>query len=195
MRQTFINNLLDEIPDMKMLLGYNGWLHDPFQEKRSLYHLITLLRSLIRNGLKISPTNWQLFTVLRSWVDTTQGLEPPKTPIECNKLSAPILYLRNLQKKLIPIYNLIRKGIPFVWIDEHQKTFDEMKKDLSNPLVLVPQMTKDISHHEQRGQSRIVGYSSKKLPSGAIRYIICELELCGIYIFASNHGEIQNLWW
>ena len=39
--------------------------------------------------------------------------------------------------RLIPIYNLTRKGVPFEWSEEHQKTFEELKKDISNPPVLV----------------------------------------------------------
>ena len=47
------------------------------------------------------------------------------------------MYLKNLQKWLIPIYNLTGKGVPFDWAEEHQKTFEEIKKDISHPPVLV----------------------------------------------------------
>ena len=39
--------------------------------------------------------------------------------------------------KLIPIYHLKRKGIPFVWGEEQDKAFEDIKKALTNPPVLV----------------------------------------------------------
>ena len=44
------------------------------------------------------------------------------------------MYLKNLQNRLIPIYNVTRKGIPFEWTEE-QKAFEEIK-DLSNIMVM-----------------------------------------------------------
>ena len=106
------------------------------KRKDHLTHLVALIKALIRNGLKISPTKCQLFeqkltymgqkilikentpciTLLRSRVYAIQRLEPPKTPKECKKFCGPInylsMYLKDLQKRLIPIYNLTRKGVP-----------------------------------------------------------------------------------
>ena len=47
------------------------------------------------------------------------------------------IYLKDLQLKLIPIYNLTRKGIPFVWGEEQYKAFEDIKKALTSPPVLV----------------------------------------------------------
>ena len=61
--------------------------------------------------------NIPCITSLRSRVDATQRIEPPKTPKECKKFCGHIdylsMYLKNIQKRLIPIYNLTRKGVPF----------------------------------------------------------------------------------
>ena len=93
------------------------------------------------------------------------------------------MYLKDLQKRLIPIYNLKRKGVPFEWTDEHQKIFEGLK-DIANPHVLVMPNNKghfslvsDTSgvacgaalYQEQRGKLRLVGYNSKKLPPAAIK--------------------------
>ena len=131
------------------------------KRKDHLNHYIAWLKALIRNGLKISPRKYQLFqqtliymgqtlfikentpctTPLRSRVDAIQGLEPPKTPKECKKFCGLInylsMYLKDLQKRLIPIYNQTRKGVPFKWTDEHQKILEGLKKDIANPPVLV----------------------------------------------------------
>ena len=66
-------------------------------------------------------------------MDAIQRLESPKTPKEYKKFCGLInylsMYLKDLQKRLIPIYNLIRKGVPFEWTEEHQKGFEGLKKD------------------------------------------------------------------
>ena len=46
------------------------------------------------------------------------------------------MYLKDLKKRLIPIYNLTRKGVLFEWTDEQQKIFEGLKKDIANPPVL-----------------------------------------------------------
>ena len=115
-----------------------------------------MLKALIRNGLRISLRKCQLFQqkltymgqkthpalhLLRSRVDAIQRLEPPKTAKECKKFCGLInywsMYLKDLQKRLIPIYNLTRKGVPFEWTDEYQKVFEGLKKATANPSDLV----------------------------------------------------------
>ena len=48
-------------------------------------------------------------------VDAIQRLGPPKTPKECKKFCGLInylsMYLKDFQKRLIPIYNLTGKGV------------------------------------------------------------------------------------
>ena len=49
------------------------------------------------------------------------------------------VFLPSLQEKLIPIYFITRKGIPFYWGEEQQKAFDEIKHDETHaPLLLMP---------------------------------------------------------
>ena len=107
------------------------------KRKDHLNHLIALIKALIRNGLKVSPRKCQLFqqkltymcqtllikvntpynTPLGSRVDAIQRLEPSKMPKVYKKFSGLInslsMYLKNLQKRLIPIYNSTRKGVLF----------------------------------------------------------------------------------
>ena len=146
--------------------------------------------------------NTPCITPLISRVDAIQRLEPPKTPTkECKKFYGLInylsMYLKDLQKRLIPIYNLTREGVPFEWTDEHQKIFEGLKKDIANlPVPVMPNnkghftLVSDTSgvaceaalYQEQKGTLRLVGYNSKKLPPVAIRYSISELELCGLAV-------------
>ena len=84
--------------------------------------------------------NTPCITPLRSRVDAIQRLEPSKTPKECKMFCGLInylsIYLKNLQQRLIPIYNLTRKKVLFEWTEEYQKTFEVLEKNISNPPVL-----------------------------------------------------------
>ena len=183
--QTFINKILDEILDRKYFLAIMDDCMIHSKRKDHLNHLMALLKALIKNGLKISPRKCQLFQQkltymgqtllikentpcirpLRFRVDAVQRLEPSKAPKECKN------YLNDLQKRLIPIYNLTRKGVPFEWTHEHQKIFKGLKKDIANPPVLVMPKNKrhftlvsdtstvacgEALYEEQRGRLRLV---------------------------------------
>ena len=182
-------------------------------------HLIDLFKALIRNGLKISPKKCQLFrkklvcmghtlliednmpkiTPLKTRIDAIMKLDPPKTPKNCKQFCGMVnflsVFLKDLQIKLAPIYQLTRKGIPWDWTEECQQAFDSIKKDLTNPPVLV--MPNDKGHFVLvsdtstigcgatlyqmiDGEYRVVAYYSKKLPEAVRRYSISELELTGM---------------
>ena len=92
---------------------------------------------------------------------------------------------------------MTRKHVKFVWTEECQKAFDEIKTKLSNPPILrMPDMVgmfrlmSDTSIHAagaalyqyQGSGFYIVGYNSKKLSSAAQNYSVTELELFGIVV-------------
>ena len=98
-----------------------------------------LLKALLRNGLKISPKKCQLFRTnlhymgneifikdkrvcvkpLRSRLEAIQKLQPPSTVKGCRSfvgmVNFPSMFCPELQKLLKLIYDLTRKGRPFVW--------------------------------------------------------------------------------
>ena len=105
------------------------------------------------------------------------------------------MFLPSLQEKLIPIYFITRKGIPFYWGEEQQKAFESIKKDVTNaPVLLMPNSTghfvlvSDTSkigcgaalYQKQRGKYHLVAYYSKRLPEAVANYSISELELTGV---------------
>ena len=59
--QIFINKVLHEIPDRKHFLVVMNDCMIHSKRKHYFTHLIALLKTLIRNGLKISPGKCQLF--------------------------------------------------------------------------------------------------------------------------------------
>ena len=87
------------------------------------------------------------------------------------------------------MYDLTRKGKQFLWEEEHQKAFDEIKHRLQRPPVLyLPnrhgrfQLYSDSSkfttgsalYQIQNGQSKLIVYTSKRMPEAAKNYSITE---------------------
>ena len=136
---------------------------------------------------------------LKSRIDAIQKVKPPKTVKECRYFCGMVNYmsvfLPSLQEKLIPIYFITRKGIPFYWGEEQPKVFDEIKHDVTHASVLL--MTNSKGHfvlvsdtskvgcgaalyQKQRGRYHLVAYYSKRLPEAVANYSISELELTGV---------------
>ena len=227
--QNFIQKVLQEIPDHRK--NHLAIMDDclVFSKKYDhLKHLTNLFKALIRNGLKISPRKCKLFktslvymghqvniidgiphiTPVKSRVDAIVKLDPPKSPKNCKQFCGMVnylsMFLKDLQTKLIPIYHLTKKGVPFHWGELQQEAFDQIKKDLTEaPVLAMPNseghmvLVSDTSkiacgsalYQEQKGRYRLIAYFSKKLPPSAQRYSISELELTGIYanVLAFKH--------
>ena len=110
-----------------------------------------------------------------------------------------------LQKLLKPIYDLTRKGRHFVWGEEQQKAFEEIKARLQKPPVLsMPDkrgrfiLYSDTSKHAtgsalyqvQDGSPRLIAYVSKRMPEAAKNYSITELEMCGLAINIARFAHL-----
>ena len=165
-----------------------------------------LLKALLKNGLKISPKKCQLFRTslqymgnkifienkkvcvkpCRSRLEAIQKLQPPKTPKGCRSFVGLVNFLSmfcpELQKLLKPIYDLTRKGRPFIWGKEQQESFEEIKCRLVKPPVLhMPNKTgrfylySDTSkfatsnalYQIQNGKPKLITYARKRLPGAA----------------------------
>ena len=146
--------------------------------------LIDLLQALCKNGLKISPKKCQLFKTelqymgntifikekrvcvkpLRSRLEAIQKLKPPMNQKGCRSFAGMVnfvsIYCPELQKLLKPIYELTKKGRPFVWGDEQQKVFDEIKSRVLKPPVL--------SMPDKRGRFLLYSDTSKYATGSAL---------------------------
>ena len=164
--QTFINNILTQIPNKSRHIAImdDCLVHSKFADH--LQDLTNPFQLLIDNGLKISPKKCQFFRselvymglkfliyigrtsithLLDKWA-AIRHLEPPKTVQYCRKFCGMVNYLatflEDLQKILILIYNLTKKSTKFSWMEECQTAFDHIKFLLSNPPILrMPDMT------------------------------------------------------
>ena len=133
----------------------------------------------------------------------------PTTVKGCKSFAGMVNFLSmfcpELQKLLKPIYNLTRKGRPFVWGKEQQDFFEEIKCKLIKPPVLhMPNKTgrfhlySDTSkfamgselHQIQNGKPKLIAYACKRLHEAAKSYSIMELELCQLAI---NIASFSNL--
>ena len=105
------------------------------------------------------------------------------------------IFCQDLQNLLKPIYDLTRKGRPFVWQQEQQTAFEEIKSRLQKPPILhLPDgkgrfhLYSDTSKYAtgsalyqiQNGKPKLIAYASKRLPEAARNYSITELEMCGL---------------
>ena len=180
-----------------------------------------LLKTLLKNELKISPRKCQLFkedlqymgnTIfiqgkrvcvkpLHTRLEAIQKLEPPNTVKGCRSFAGKVNFLsifcQDLQKLLKPIYDLTRKGRPFIWQQEQQTAFEEIKSRLQKPPILhLPDgkgrfhlytdpskyATESALYQIQNGKPMLIAYASKRLPEAARNYSITELEMCGLAI-------------
>ena len=150
--QSYINAILDCLQNRKYCKAIMDdlLLFTPYKGSH-VDKLEDLLKALLKNGLKISPKKCQLFRTnlqhmgneifiqnkrvciqpLRSRLDAIKKLQPPSTVKECRHFAGMVnflsLFCPELQKLLKPIYDLTRKGRPFIWGKEQQESFDEIK--------------------------------------------------------------------
>ena len=115
-----------------------------------------------------------------------------------------IFYLE-LQTLLKPIYELTKKGRPFVWGDEQQKAFEKINSRwLKQPVLSMPDKrgrfllysdtskyaTGSLLYQVQDGKPKLIAFTSKRMPEVPRNYSITELEMCGLAI---NNASVAHL--
>ena len=156
----YITLILSELEDKKK---YIAIMDDLLIHSTKMAHwklLEQLLRSMCKNGLRLSPKKCQLFktkltymgndfsinkstmtiTPLRSRTEAINKIPVPRIPKQCKSFCGVVNYLSlfcpDLQKLLEPIVDLTRKDRPFMWGEAQEKAFTEVKLRLKNPPVL-----------------------------------------------------------
>ena len=146
---------------------------------------------------------------LRSMLEAIQKLQPPSTVKGSRTFVGMVnvlsIFCPELQKLLKPIYDMTRKGRPFIWGKEQEDSFDEIKCRLIKPPVLhMPNNTgrfhlySDTSkfangnalYQIQNRKPKLIAYVSKRLPEGARGYSITELELCSLAINTASFSHL-----
>ena len=146
---------------------------------------------------------------LRSRIDAMLKLKPPKMPKGCRSFAGMVNFLGmfcpGLKKLLKLIYDLTRKGRPFIREQEQQESFEEIKKRLVRaPVLHMPNrqgrfhLYSDTSkfavgsvlYQIQEGKPKFNAYASKRLPESVRSYSMTELEL---YSLAVNIASFSHL--
>ena len=147
--------------------------------------------------------------LLRSRLETIQKLKPPTNQKGCRSFVGVVnfvsIFCPELQKLLKPIYELTKKGRPFVWGDEQQKACDEIKSRLLKPPVLgMPDKrgrfllysdtskyaTGSALYQVQDGKPKLIAYASKGMQEAAGYYSITELEMCSLAINIASFAHL-----
>ena len=149
------------------------------------------------------PHRWinYIHSPLQYRIKAIQKLQPPTNVKGCKSFCGVVNYLsifcRDLQKLLKPIYELTRKGRPFVWQEKQQVAFETIKERMMDPPILyLPKpggrfiLYYDFSRTHtgsslwqiQDGKPRLIGYASKSLPDPALNYSVTELEMTGMAV-------------
>ena len=138
--QSYINAILDCLQSRKYCkVIMDDLLLFTLSKKSHMDKLEDLLRALLKNGLKISPKKCQLFRSnlhyigneifiqnkricvqpLRSRLEAIQKLQPSSMVKGSRSFAGMVNFLSmfcpELHKLLKPIYDLTRKGRPFIW--------------------------------------------------------------------------------
>ena len=227
--QQFVHIIWEQLPNKER---YKIIMDDIliFSTKEHWEDLANLFAVLTHFGLKISPHKCQLFqdkliymgleflikdgtahyTAMQDKCDAIRNMKAPKSVKECRTFCGMVNFLltfcKNLRQLLIPIYELTKKHACFVWTDNYQKAFEEIKQLLVNPPVLRMvsgnrffRLASDTSrtatgatlYQWQNNEWVLVGYHSKRLLDAVHNYGVIELELTGL--LANIHGFEQKL--
>ena len=220
--QSYINTILSCLSSRKYCEAIMDDLLLFMPTKESHFaKLEDLLKPMCKNGLKISTKKFQLFKTelqymgniifikdrrvcvkpLRSRLEAIQKLKPPTTVKGCRSFARMVnfmsIFCPELQKLLKPINDLTRKGRHFIWEEEQQAAFEDIKGRLQKPPVLnMPDRkgrfllysnnskhaTGSALYQVQNGKPKLIAYASKRMPEAAKNDSITELEMCGLAI-------------
>ena len=101
------------------------------------------------------------YTPLKDKCEAIQNLDSPKTLKQtrafCGMVNFLSSFLPDLKRLLIPIYNLQKKFKKFKWTEEAEKSFNNIKKLLINPLVLKAPTPGGLFHFESETSREGVG--------------------------------------
>ena len=115
------------------------------------------------------------------------------------------IFCPELQKLLKPINDLTKKGRQFIWGEQQQLTFAEIKQRLVRlPVLHIPDSkgrfhlysdtskfaTGSTLYQIQDGKPKLIVYASKRLPEVARNYSITEFEMFGLAINIASFAHL-----
>ncbi|KAL4377469.1 hypothetical protein GQ457_02G042510 [Hibiscus cannabinus] len=150
---------------------------------------VTFLGHVISaDGIKVDPKKIQS---ILDWI-------PPKNVGEVRSFLGLVGYYRRFVKGIStlasPITRLLKKDVPFVWTENQQRSFDQLKKILTHAPVLVQlESGKDFTVYSDASHiglgcvlmqdGNVIAYASRQLKPHEVNYPTHDLELAAI-VFA-----------
>lgn len=181
-----------------------------------LQHLEEVFRRLRNAGLKLSPNKCYFAQKKLHYlghVISKSGIETdPKKVEKIQNLRAPkdqkgvksLLGLTNYYKKFIagysklcsPLFDLLKKGTPFVWSEECEKALTSLKHAMtSSPILAFPDMNKPffltcdasrsglgfiLGQEDENKKERVIEFGGRALHGAEKNYSVSELECLAI---------------
>jgi len=220
--QCYIQSVLDEIPGSNefVIAHMDDLIVFSPSDKEHFHHLDILLGTLRSHGLKLSPKKAQFFksvleymghiilikdgrphiTPMRAKCEGIRRLHAPQNPRQVKSFIGAVsylsMYLPRLQELLAPMHRLTSTKRDFLWSEECDRNFKEIREMLVDPPILAMpsaigkiRLYSDTSRYatgasicqEIDGKERLLAYHSKTLPDAAQRYSVTELEFYGLY--------------
>ena len=161
----YIGYVMEKMPHPENYIAIMDDLLVHSRESEHMDRILDMLKALVEHGLKLSPKKCQFFrselvymgntfqtgpkgitiTPIKTRTEAILNTPTPKTPKECKSFCGVVNYVSlfcpHLQELIAPIYDLTRKGRPFIWTTLHQNNFDKIKKQMASLLENRPLST------------------------------------------------------
>lgn len=212
--QRLMNSIIYEIGDVQAFVYLDDIIIFGKNAKEHNHHLKKVLNALRKHNLKIEPGKCQFLKneiqylghiISKEGIKPTnanikviQGLKPPKTIKEVRSFLGTVnfygKFIPDIAGKRKPLNDLLKKNVKFVWSDDCQRAFEELKESLiSEPLLVRPNykdtfvLTTDASDYavgtvlsNEKTIDRPIAYASRALKDSEKRYHTIEKELLAI---------------
>ena len=219
--------LLSNVPFQALISYLDDILVGSKTVDEHLKRLRFVFERLSWGNLKVSPIKVQLFKRECKWlghrlskqglqidsdrIKAVQELPEPKNQKMLMSFMGTMNYMRSFIYKFAeisaPLYNLLKKNVPFVWSDECKESFRILKTALTKaPILAIPDVEDKLQSYEViidsskkghgavltqiiDGERKVISYFSKGVPAQHKHLGPSRLEFLGLY-YALKHWRL-----
>jgi hypothetical protein len=213
--QSIMKKLLQGIPGVTIFVDDIAITGS--SEKEHLENLRKVFEKLSMAGLRLNRSkclffknnlnylgfivNEQGLTKTKERVEAVVKAKPPTNVTEVRSFCGLINYygkfIKNLSTIMNPMYNLLKKSVPFRWSKECMTSFEKVKSDITSEVTLahfdssIPiTLSCDashkgigavLSHNFSNGEERPIAFISRTLTGSELNYSVMDKEALAIY--------------